>query len=169
MINNLIRQPVKMITVLALLFTVTVKGQHFVVDSLFVFPEYSEGKMFEIMNDTLVIAGGFEKVGPDSILVNHIARWDGHQFYAMGDGNTNWENVFCSITYNGFEYYGGGFHSMGYVPQTYSIAGWNGNQFFSIGNCTSSQTFYDMTVWHDTLFIVGDQGSINGYQYWGIA
>ncbi|MFH2096396.1 MAG: PKD domain-containing protein, partial [Bacteroidota bacterium] len=159
----------KLTTVLLLIVSAfSANAQYFIEDTTFYFPEWSEGRMLEIINDTLVIAGGFETVGLNNDTVNHIVKWDGINFHAMGSGNTNWENVFSGIAYQGYEYYCGGFHSMGNVPQTHSIAGWDGSQYFSIGDCASAN-FYDIVVWHDTLFVGGDVGTIEGHTYFGIA
>lgn len=159
----------KKITIVFTLFcSMAINAQQFIVDSTFYISGWDRTIYYmAVMKDTLVITGGFDNAG--GIPANLIVRYINGKFYPMGLGNTNGDVILCSAEMNSIEYYGGGFSSMGNVPYTRMLAGWDGQNYFSIGNCTSNPRYYAMTVWHDTLFVGGDQGSINGHQYWGIA
>ncbi len=159
----------KIFVIVLLACSCSLNAQHFIVDSTFYISGWNRTIYYMgIMKDTLVITGGFDTAG--GIPANLIVRYINGKFYPMGLGNTNGDVIYSGTVMNWHEYYCGGFSSMGNVYPTDAIAGWDGQNYFSIGDCTSSNpTYYAMTTWHDTLFVGGANGSINGYQYWGVA
>jgi len=76
----------------------------------------------------LIVAGNFRSAGGQ--IVNGIARWDGTQWHAMGQGFNS--TVYGICVYNGELYAGGDFTMSGTNPVEY-IAKWDGTQWISPG------------------------------------
>ena len=79
-------------------------------------------------NGDIYIAGRFTQAG--NIDANHIARWDGNQFHALGEGLND---VPSAIVTDGTNIYAvGSFTSAGFVSAN-GIARWNGTEWSAVG------------------------------------
>lgn len=63
----------------------------------------------------------------DGVLVNHVARWDGHAWHALGDGTDAHVEVLL-LTDDGYLYAGGWFYEPGV-----SVARWDGKNWEAVG------------------------------------
>jgi hypothetical protein len=84
--------------------------------------------------DGIYVGGTFTQAG--SVAANNIARWDGTQWHALGDGVNNGGGppAVYAITINGTDVYvGGNFYSAGLITAS-NIAKWNGTQWDSLSS-----------------------------------
>ena len=81
-----------------------------------------------VWEDHLYVAGNFQKAGGET--VNGIARWDGSDWEALGEGFNS--TAYGIGVYNGELYVGGDFTQSGNTPLN-RIAKWNGSSWVSPG------------------------------------
>ena len=120
----------------------------------------------------LYVAGGFTHAG--TVLVNHIAKWNGTSWSALGSGTNN--GVFALAVFDdgtGPQLYAGGYmNSAGGVPLTSYIARWNGMAWAAVPG-TFSNVVESLTVYDDgngpALYAGGYYGYVNGALYRRIA
>lgn len=88
-----------------------------------------------VKDTNVYIGGSFTQVG--SISANNIARWDGHQWHALGDGVNSGGGTPCvyAITADNLNnvYAGGMFFSAGSVSSP-CVAQWNGSVWLAMGS-----------------------------------
>jgi hypothetical protein len=78
------------------------------------------------------VGGEFTTAG--GVPANHIAKWDGSSWSALGSGLSGYFNVVSAIAVSGSEVYAGGFFtSAGGVPANY-IAKWDGASWSALGS-----------------------------------
>lgn len=84
--------------------------------------------------EALYVAGNFDRAGP--ISANNIARWDGQNWTALGNGtNSNINGLGVFDDGNGPELYAGGlFTNASGIPGTGGLAKWNGLTWRTVGN-----------------------------------
>ena len=83
-------------------------------------------------NGNLYAAGEFTHAG--SLFVNHIARWDGSQWHALGSGLSG-SNYVLALTFDGDgRLYAGGYFSHAGNKQVNGVAMWNGLEWSGLGN-----------------------------------
>ncbi|WP_157068855.1 hypothetical protein [Sandaracinus amylolyticus] len=84
----------------------------------------------------LIVAGDFRAAGPDGLVVNNIARWDGEQWHAYGDGLGARSQVPNALTFwNGRLVAVGDFQSSGETTVRH-VAAWNGTAWEAVGELT---------------------------------
>lgn len=105
---------------------------------------------FVMFNGDLYVGGNFTMAG--GVPCNHIARWDGNSWYAVGNGFN--EAVHALAVYNNELYAGGEFTSSGVTPINY-IANWNGSQWNQVDGGVNDDV-EAMCVWDSVLCIGGD-------------
>ena len=108
-----------------------------------------------VVQDTLCIGAGALDTC-DGIFTNHLAQWDGQNFHAMRNGDTDWGVVYDATSYRDTVYLCGNFESLDSVPHTGAIAAWANGQFHSIliyDSAHNVPTFYSAITYHDTLFV----------------
>lgn len=106
-----------------------------------------------VWNDNLLVAGNFLKAG--KIVANGVGRWDGTQWYAMGEGFNKAAYGFGTL--NGELYACGEFTASGNTPLG-GIAKWDGNAWVDPG-------FGFVKSTPDELLYVHTLQEINGKLY----
>jgi len=110
-----------------------------------------------VYQDTLYVVGNFVTAG--GITVNGVAKWDGTQWHAMGNGFN--QNVYAIAVYNGEIYAAGGFTKTGTTTMRH-IAKWNGGSWVSPGfDVYTNATGFDEAYVH-TLKQIGSWLFITG-------
>lgn len=108
-----------------------------------VFQNFREVIAMTEYNGDLIVAGRFDLAG--TLPVNNIARWDGNQWHAMGDGLNYYVRSLCVDTVNNILYAGGTFSHSG-STRTQSVAWWDGAAWqpmdTTIGGSVAALTFY---------------------------
>jgi len=103
-------------------------------------------------NNNLIVCGEFRMVNSDT--VNHIARWDGMNWYSFGSGMD--KCVSALGVYHNELYVSGYFNIVDGNPINY-MAKWDGT-IWSSANYTAGTT-YDLLVYKDELY-TGDWGGL---------
>jgi hypothetical protein len=94
---------------------------------------YFMGALAVDKSGNLFVGGDLDTAG--DIIANHIARWDGSAWYALGSGTEN--DIFSLLTDNaGNLYVGGAFDTAGGIVAN-QIAKWNGSAWDSLGKGVS--------------------------------
>jgi trimeric autotransporter adhesin len=109
-------------------------------------------------NGSIIAGGKFDSAG--TISANNIARWDGNQWYSMGDGFKN-GYVNALAVYNGELYAAGNFDSSG-STLTNNIAKWNGSQWVDVQSGINDGLGITTLCVFDNKLIVGGQFSEAG-------
>ncbi|MFZ4622413.1 MAG: hypothetical protein ACOYNS_17755, partial [Bacteroidota bacterium] len=113
-------------------------------------------------NDVYVV-GDFTVV--DGITVNHIAKWDGIKWSALGQGA---DDIVHSVAISGTDIYiGGNFVHAGGKDIKY-IARWDGTEWHSLGTGVDYRV-NALSASHDTLIAGGAFTSAGGKPVWFIA
>lgn len=104
-------------------------------------------------NNKLYAGGWFQKAG--NLTVNHIAYWNGVSWGNLGAGITFGTRPKSFMSYNNELYAAGDFYEAGYVPNTRSIARWNGTNWNSVdgGALDFVNTVRAMAVYNGELYI----------------
>lgn len=109
-----------------------------------------------IFGTNLIVCGNFKLAGGQ--IANGVARWDGTQWYSMGNGFNS--TVYAVCEYGGELYAGGDFTMSGSTALNY-IAKWNGTNWIDPGfslfyNNTSNYTFiHTLKVLNNKLLVGG--------------
>jgi hypothetical protein len=117
-----------------------------------------QGYSYRVQGPTFVIE--FLNIQNDSAgnPANHIARWDGSSWSALGSGLSgesvpgNGTRVDALAVYNGALYVGGSFSDAGGVPVS-GVARWDGASWSALGSGVAGRV-YALTV-HDGALIAG--------------
>jgi len=108
-------------------------------------------------NGDLIVGGLFHTVGAE--WVNHIVRWDGSNWYPMGEGfNARVRTLHVD---NGTLMAGGQFTGSGGDPSVRYIAEWNGSSWTSIPDGPEDHVLSMMT-WNDNLIVGGEFYRVGG-------
>lgn len=107
-------------------------------------------------NGNLYIGGSFTYAG--GVAANHIARWDGTTWYAVGNGFNNDVHALC--VYNNQLYAGGEFTYSGSTGINY-LGFWNGTAWNQVGGGTNDDV-EAMCTWDNALYIGGDFTTAGG-------
>ncbi|UJR86774.1 hypothetical protein [Sandaracinus amylolyticus] len=101
-----------------------IEGEHLAVpQDLLVDPESGD----------LIVAGRFERVGEDELVVNNIARWDGERWHAYGEGlGRAGDGALALAWWNGRLVVAGSFARSGETALG-RVAMWNGTAWESVG------------------------------------
>ena len=124
-------------------------------------PNGVEGVVYALLVEPdghLIVGGSFSQVGPVS--ANNIARWDGEQWHAMGDG---FNSAVSALAHDddGSIYAGGGFTISG-VATTRAIARWTGSVWEALGEGLLEGGMFGNNVgWVDAIAVV-DSGVFAG-------
>ena len=123
---------------------------------------------FTYVNDVLeyqgdlYVAGGFHK--DRGALANGIVRWDGQQWYELGQGITDPDGVPIAMAVMNDELYVAGlFTEVDGLP-AYNIAKWDGQRWysFSLEPFDRGRYFTSIAVLNDTLYAAGSLVGIGG-------
>ncbi len=106
--------------------------------------------------EQLIVAGNFGQAG--GIQVNGVARWDGNEWSAMGEGFNN--TVYGLGLYKGEIYAGGAFTASG-MTSLNALAKWDGSNWISPGFGFQNSQAGDNTFVH-TISEIGDSLYIAG-------
>lgn len=89
-----------------------------------------DGPVYALATDAngVYVAGDFASAG--GIAANHVARWDGSAWHALGDGVDG--PVFALLVDGGGLYAGGEFNMAGGAP-AHNLARWDGAQWSDVG------------------------------------
>lgn len=122
-----------------------------------------------VYNGDLVVGGQFTSI--DGMSVNRVARWDGEQWHALGDGIEAVGGVAAVMTlgvYNGDLIAGGMFFTPTFEPM--SVARWDGTQWHPIGTgidfMVTSLTEYDGKLIAGGMFLQAGGTLVNGIAQW---
>lgn len=107
------------------------------------------------LTNKLYVAGDFGYAGTQEAF--NIASWDGTQWMALDTGLNGFAKTMTADTVNNKLYVAGNFNSVGGVNgiQVNQIAGWDGNNWFSLGSSLSGN-FLSMTMYHGELYVGGE-------------
>ncbi len=115
----------------------------------------------------LIAAGLFTTAG--GVTVNHIARWNGSAWSAMGLGMSGSVLVLTTLP-NGDLIAGGGFNTAGGVNIGYGIARWNGSAWSALGTGMNGQVLALTTLPNGDLIAGGEFTTAGGVNIgYGIA
>ena len=97
------------------------------------FPAAAAAAAAGSMTFSLVTAGTFTEAG--GIPANNIARWDGTEWYSMGQGLLGefFTQVFDLVVFDGDLIAGGWFNQAGGQPAG-NLARWDGANWYDMGN-----------------------------------
>ncbi|HEX8399212.1 MAG TPA: hypothetical protein VF644_17370 [Pyrinomonadaceae bacterium] len=139
-------------------------------DSRFIFPGVS-GTVNAVATDAngnIYIGGDFVNIG--DVVVNHVAKWNGTNWEAMGGGTSS--QVSSIAVYNNKVYIAGGFGTAGGVAVN-GVAVWDGAVWSPLG---SGFTGYSLTLSaivvnpaNGDVYVGGSFNSFNGVQATNIA
>ena len=101
---------------------------------------------------SLYAGGHFANAG--GVAASKIARWDGTQWQALGNG-TNGDVLALAFGPDGSLYAGGSFTSAGSVPANY-VARWYGGQWHALGSGMSGGLYYT----HVDALAIDPEGSV---------
>jgi hypothetical protein len=117
-----------------------------------------------VWNGYLINGGKFNTAG--GVPANHIAKWDGSSWSALG-GGLNHEVVFVEL-YNNELYATGNFDTAYGSGQAKYIAKWNGNSWSALAGGLNESGFV-MGVYNNELYVGGCFDSVDGIHTGGIA
>jgi hypothetical protein len=120
-------------------------------------------------NNLLYVGGTFAYA--DTVKVNGIGAWNGFQWLPVGRGDTSCtgtcDNPLASIDQLGNNIYVGGFfQTMGGASYTRFLAGWDGINWFGLGNVNSQ---IGLKTLNNKIYAMGLYGSIGGIPAYSIA
>ena len=110
-------------------------------------------KALAVYDGALIVAGFFDNAG--GVRVNNIARWDGHEWSALGDGLTGSVGVEALTVYQGQLIAGGPFTQSG-STEVARIARWDGSAWLPLGSGISGAEF-SQTPQVFALAVFGDE------------
>jgi trimeric autotransporter adhesin len=121
-------------------------------------------------NAALIVGGDFRDAA--GISVNHVARWDGTSWSAMGEGFNNPVEDLCE--FQGAVIACGGFTTSGTGPGTVivnRVARWNGTSWQGLGSGFPDAVISDVEVFQGVLFAAGyvplpDDAHQTFVEYW---
>jgi hypothetical protein len=129
-----------------------------------------EGKVTAVAvaaNGDVYVGGDFTKAG--GMAAQHIARWDGRSWHALGDGING--NV-TALAVDGTDLYVGGDFEVAGSVTTNGIARWDGANWFTVGDGTGvvddyfdtpeRGDVYAMLIRDGKLYIGGDFVAVDG-------
>lgn len=130
-------------------------------------------KATEIVKCCLYIGGDFIQVANDAPFdVNHIAKWDGCSWSALGEGLDGPVNAIVGDS-AGNVYVGGLFttatNTGGGTVATNNIAMWNGSQWLALGTGTNGEVLDLAVDCNDCLYVAGNFTTANAVVVNGIA
>lgn len=111
----------------------------------------------------LYVAGRL--TGAGNHMANHVARWDGQQWHALGEGMNG--EVSALLAFNG-ELYAGGSFSMAGGISTGGIARWDGEQWNALASANPTSVFA-LEEWNGDLYAAGGFRNFGGSVYNKIA
>lgn len=121
----------------------------------------ADGDVRTMVSDgaSLYVGGLFDyafDTSSDSVLVNHIARWDGSAWHPLGLG---FDNSVQALVLLGGELYAGGFFGQvtnadGSTVDARHVARWDGSQWHSVGGGVSSNV-YSLATDGSSLYVGG--------------
>jgi hypothetical protein len=117
----------------------------------------------------LIVGGGFQYASFKN--VNKIARWDGTDWYPLGNGlngQFSTELISSLISYKGELYAAGRFNEINGLKNVNNIARWDGTTWRRVGTGLqgSLDEVYSMAVYKNELYVGGgfsDAGGITAY------
>lgn len=129
-------------------------------------------KVFASDGPNVYVGGAFSAVG--QIRANRIARWDGTNWHALGDGLNG--NVSALAVGGGNLYVGGSFTTAGGVPATH-LARWDGANWYAVGGGITgtvsalAMSGNDLLVGGNFQFTASDRVATaiarwDGYNWW---
>ncbi len=99
----------------------------------------------------IYVGGDFTMIG--GIAANHIAKWDGSNWSALGSGMND---SVISLEMSGTDLYAGGyFTTADGNTNARRVAKWNGTSWSPLGTGLQGNVFYDMTVVGSTVYVSG--------------
>ena len=118
------------------------------------------GTSYPFVGDLVAYQGALHVVGLfaqiDGQAVNHVARWTGAGWAALGAGLGSF--AYCAAVYNGNLIAAGEFTSAGGVPVT-RAASWNGQTWSALPAALPSGV-YTMAVFAGRVYAAGDFGAV---------
>jgi len=111
-------------------------------------------------NGDLIVGGFFTEINGEP--VNHIARWDGNQWYDLAGGLSGYDPAHTRVqslyVYNGNLIVGGCFNQAGGTPAK-NIAVWDGSTWSAIADDTLATPFSE-NIWHGVAELCEYQGDL---------
>jgi hypothetical protein len=92
-------------------------------------------------NGDIYVGGDFVLI--NGLVVNHIARWDGEEWHALGtgiSGTYSYQTIYAIEIDGSNVYIGGSFQQAG-LGQANNIAKWNGESWAALGNGTDGDVY----------------------------
>ena len=109
-----------------------------------------------VYSGELIAGGTFTTAG--GVTSNHVARWNGSTWEALGSGMDLYSRVYALTVYNGELIAGGDFTTAGGVPCNH-VARWNGSTWQALGSGTSGGAYggrvHALTVYNSELVVGG--------------
>ncbi len=118
-------------------------------------PNGVRGAVFAMAKDSLgnIYLGG-EFIWAENVLVNHIVKWDGHKWSALGGGVTG--GYVYAIAVKGTDIYiAGSFTKAGNITAN-SIARWNGTSWSSLGSGMNGYVYALCITENGKLYVGGE-------------
>lgn len=108
-------------------------------------------KAMTVYGGDLIVAGFFDRAG--GVSVNNIARWDGTQWYPLGEGVTGSVGINALAVHDGSLIAGGHFRTAGGVDAS-RVARWDGGSWAPLGAGTGG-TVYALASYGGALYAGG--------------
>ena len=112
-----------------------------------------------IVDGSDLYAGGWFTQTSDDLQLNHIARWDGETWSALGTGTNSF--VKALAVYDGILYAGGNFTTAGGVAANH-VAKWDGTKWNAVGNGMNGDVDALAVSDYGTLFAGGSFTEADG-------
>jgi hypothetical protein len=118
----------------------------------------SEIDAVAVWNEDLYVGGVFSQIGNPPVALPGIARWDGSEWQAVGDG-LGGGYIWKLLPYDGALLAVGGFQRTGEDPggQLYGLALWDGTSWRALGSGSHfGYSIWDAQAFQGALYVTGD-------------
>lgn len=111
-------------------------------------------RSLEVFDNTLYAGGDFLVLDSDSVVLSHVAKWNGSDWEKVGNGLNS--TVFSLFSFDDTLYAGGAFTASDSLSIS-KLARWDGLQWTQAGAgfVDSTDTVFSITNYDDTLYIGG--------------
>lgn len=136
-------------------------------DSLYNPGGYSVVESMYAKDNFLYVGGGLNKAG--NLNLNGIAKWDGHNWFQMGNG-IQIGGILTINEFNNSIYAGGYFSDLNGQPNSEGIGRFNGTNWVALPNSTGNNFGSPFSIIKfNSLLVIGGAGFyVNGTVYWRI-
>jgi flagellar hook capping protein FlgD len=111
-----------------------------------------DGQVYALLSSGTDLFAGGDFINADGNVVNHVARWDGSAWHALGDGLNG--QVVALTEYQGQVVAAGSFTASGNTALP-GVALWNGSAWQAVGDHALG-TVFELVVFNGLLIVGGD-------------